>query len=876
MERHEPKGFLLESKSVINTDIRNMQTPPAETDDENVQSLPPSRQLRKRNPIQQAPYSIERIRARNAGIPIEVDEKVLRRERESGFDKERYNYEAQEDGFVVCDSDEEGRGFDTPDSTDESSPAFNKRPTVSREALVTSDSENEPAPRNMHKRTLISLDGSNARRQIKRPRVEKNREHFIHPDSIDATTIDFTESEGSIDEYLNELDNSQPTHFSDSPTVTIETEEQSDYLSEASNFTDVSIIDECEKVDRSISNHYMCNSYRQTALPFTRLSPITSPLSSVRRVNESRKKETSSFDRRLKINLQWAKESSVPSVDNPLFKEYTVRWLELFHQLTFAISFNRPWPPEIVRIIEKLILQFKSMRPNNSNIEEPYKILCALIKNFPKVKNSAGEIRAKSDKLSIPSMIDVFYTLNNTLIQSITKFTPKKFLREYQVKSFEYIKELYNTLDNKTTSYYRESHERMTLVLGDSLKLLSPRENIIMLDETLGMFIESLNRINVLSESTVKELINIHKLLISKFNESAEDETDLRVKIKNCLRAIKSKMPPKKPKGFSRSQYFAMQYLKVKISHNPSNFASVWLCGKLPHVQRAARDNRLASENSRRFIKFPSQPSPFIQYRRSFQSFSNNSNDDKDSTSKLLESLFKNISPKLEDPEQTPKKDDTKSILDNDFKNLFFTNVHETPEQVKNEEDNLIEDSVSMDNLFLREEGTLENAFDERSGIEILEGDKNISNLDDLNTNSGMRDPSIILLTDLIMKDGKKARAQRYVSDCCLEIRKQTNNNPYKIIKAAIEKASPLVGHLSFKKGSKAIQIPCPLNERQKHHKAIKWILKASDKRPGKKFSNRLALEILAVINGQSQALQQKDAVHKLALANRENLPIKW
>ncbi|CAG8670120.1 14149_t:CDS:1 [Acaulospora colombiana] len=284
---------------------------------------------------------------------------------------------------------------------------------------------------------------------------------------------------------------------------------------------------------------------------------------------------------------------------------------------------------------------------------------------------------------------------------------------------------------------------------------------------------------------------------------------------------------------------------------------------------------RLAFENSRQFIKSPLQLSPFIQCRRSIQS-SNDDGDNDDSTSRLFKALFKDAPGNSEDSEQIPKKDDHKSILDNDFKDIFFKNINDTSGQVENKERDFFDDSVNMQNLFLSENETPDGASDGNSLIEIVDGVKALPDLGNSDANSGMTDPSIILLTNMIMRNGKKARAQRYLSDCCLEIRKQTNNNPYEIVKMAIEKASPLVGHLSLKKGSKVIQIPSPLNERQKHHKAIKWILKASDKRPGKKFSYRLALEILAVVNGQSLVLQQKDAVHKLALANRANLPVKW
>ncbi len=137
-------------------------------------------------------------------------------------------------------------------------------------------------------------------------------------------------------------------------------------------------------------------------------------------------------------------------------------------------------------------------------------------------------------------------------------------------------------------------------------------------------------------------------------------------------------------------------------------------------------------------------------------------------------------------------------------------------------------------------------------------------------------DPVISHLTNMIMRDGKKATARRFVSDAMIEIRKQTHNDPYLITKTAIEKASPIVSHMSFRKGSKVTLIPRPLNERQRHHQGIKWILDASDKRSGKVFGIRLANEILAVINGDSTVLQKREQLNKLVMANRANLSVKW
>ncbi|PVU86327.1 hypothetical protein BB559_005918 [Furculomyces boomerangus] len=130
-------------------------------------------------------------------------------------------------------------------------------------------------------------------------------------------------------------------------------------------------------------------------------------------------------------------------------------------------------------------------------------------------------------------------------------------------------------------------------------------------------------------------------------------------------------------------------------------------------------------------------------------------------------------------------------------------------------------------------------------------------------------DPLLSQLVNTIMREGKKTRAQKQVSQMLLEIKKATNSNPYKVLSDAIEMTSPLMATFSGKKGSKVIQIPKPLNLRQRRRKAILWILTESKKRGARSFHSKLSAEILAVINGTSGALQKKLALHKMVLANR-------
>lgn len=127
------------------------------------------------------------------------------------------------------------------------------------------------------------------------------------------------------------------------------------------------------------------------------------------------------------------------------------------------------------------------------------------------------------------------------------------------------------------------------------------------------------------------------------------------------------------------------------------------------------------------------------------------------------------------------------------------------------------------------------------------------------------------------MKDGKKARAQRFVADAMLEIRARTQSDPYHVVLDALELTSPILKLTATKKGSKVLQVPTPMTERQRRRRAIVWILEASDKRKGEKmFKDRLASEFLAVVNGNSGALAKKQQQHKMALANRANASLKY
>jgi hypothetical protein len=71
------------------------------------------------------------------------------------------------------------------------------------------------------------------------------------------------------------------------------------------------------------------------------------------------------------------------------------------------------------------------------------------------------------------------------------------------------------------------------------------------------------------------------------------------------------------------------------------------------------------------------------------------------------------------------------------------------------------------------------------------------------------------------------------------------------------------------RQGSKSVAKPVALGEKQRVRFAVQWILEASEGKMGKTVEERLAREIVAVVQGTSQALKKKEETHRFAMVNR-------
>ncbi|KAK9325067.1 ribosomal protein S7 domain-containing protein [Lipomyces orientalis] len=142
----------------------------------------------------------------------------------------------------------------------------------------------------------------------------------------------------------------------------------------------------------------------------------------------------------------------------------------------------------------------------------------------------------------------------------------------------------------------------------------------------------------------------------------------------------------------------------------------------------------------------------------------------------------------------------------------------------------------------------------------------------------GAEDPIVSHLVNLIMRDGKKQRAQRIVAEAFVIVRLRMQDDPVKVLRYVVEQTMPLVKIKKVKSGAKSFSVPKALTARQRHRKALDWILEEAEKRPSPSFGVRLGDALVAVRQAvdTGAALEKKNVIHKVAIENRAYINAKF
>ncbi|RAL67705.1 hypothetical protein DID88_008445 [Monilinia fructigena] len=145
-------------------------------------------------------------------------------------------------------------------------------------------------------------------------------------------------------------------------------------------------------------------------------------------------------------------------------------------------------------------------------------------------------------------------------------------------------------------------------------------------------------------------------------------------------------------------------------------------------------------------------------------------------------------------------------------------------------------------------------------------------------------DPVVSQVTNMMMQHGKKSVAQRNMSYTpSFRAHPHPSHlplNPVLYLTTAIDSVAPLLRIRSQKGaagGGASLQIPVPLNVRQRRRQAIKWILDSASKKQSRgsgrgMFAQKVAEEIISVVEGRSTVWEKRVLVHKTGTSARANL----
>ncbi|CAL5178869.1 unnamed protein product [Lathyrus oleraceus] len=100
-------------------------------------------------------------------------------------------------------------------------------------------------------------------------------------------------------------------------------------------------------------------------------------------------------------------------------------------------------------------------------------------------------------------------------------------------------------------------------------------------------------------------------------------------------------------------------------------------------------------------------------------------------------------------------------------------------------------------------------------------------------------------------------------------IQQKTKTNPLSVLREAIRRVTPNLAVKARRVSGSTHQVPIEIESTQGKELAIRWLLAASRKRPGRNMAFKLSSELVDAAKGSGDAIRKKEETHRMAEANR-------
>nr|YP_010850256.1 ribosomal protein S7 [Lobelia zeylanica]YP_010850276.1 ribosomal protein S7 [Lobelia zeylanica]WGH11716.1 ribosomal protein S7 [Lobelia zeylanica]WGH11717.1 ribosomal protein S7 [Lobelia zeylanica] len=132
------------------------------------------------------------------------------------------------------------------------------------------------------------------------------------------------------------------------------------------------------------------------------------------------------------------------------------------------------------------------------------------------------------------------------------------------------------------------------------------------------------------------------------------------------------------------------------------------------------------------------------------------------------------------------------------------------------------------------------------------------------------RNRLVNMLINRILKHGKKSLAYKILYRAVKKIHQKRKTNPLLVLRQAIRRVTPRIAVKTKRTASGSThKAPIEIASTRGKVLAIRWLLAASRKRPGRNMAFKLSCELLDAAKGRGDAIRKREETHRMAEANR-------
>lgn len=129
-----------------------------------------------------------------------------------------------------------------------------------------------------------------------------------------------------------------------------------------------------------------------------------------------------------------------------------------------------------------------------------------------------------------------------------------------------------------------------------------------------------------------------------------------------------------------------------------------------------------------------------------------------------------------------------------------------------------------------------------------------------------------------MMIDGKKTVAEKQFYRA-MRLISEKGQNPLDVFEKALQNVGPKQEVRPRRVGGASYQVPVEVRGERKTSLAIRWLVQAAEDRSNREyhsFSDKLAAELLDALQNQGNAIKKRDAILRMAEANRAFSHFRW